>query len=40
MKNNFRPCEAYALIHTLTRPLEDEKNISTLEALNQVSQLK
>ena len=30
------PDEAYALIHTLTRPLEDEKNISTLEALNQV----
>jgi DNA polymerase II large subunit len=29
--------EAYALVNTLTEPLETEKDIGTLEALNQVS---
>jgi len=29
--------DAYALIHTLTKPLDTESDLSTLEALNQVS---
>ncbi len=32
--------EAYALVNTLTEPLETEKDIGTLEALNHVSPVK